>query len=87
LIIVIISLYFLLINKNANIAKKNNRNLIIISNEMNEVLGEINCVYEVFGLNQKVPLFGNEFIKSSNFSIYLDSKLIEFSQDYEFKTL
>ena len=87
LIITIISLYFLLINKDTNKGKDNHKNFIEISNEKNEVLGEINCVYEVSSLNRKVPLFGKEFIKSSNFSVYLDSKLIQFSKEYEFKTL
>ena len=83
-LIIIIGLSFLLFYQDTNITKKNIKNFIEISDEENEVLGEINCVYEIYELNKKVPLFGKEFVKSSNFSVYLDSKLIEFSKDYIF---
>jgi serine/threonine protein kinase len=87
LIITIISLSFLLVYKDINPIKKNLKNFIEISNETNEVLGEINCVYEIFSLNQKVPLFGKEFMKLSNFSVYLDSKLIDFSISIDYSKI
>jgi len=70
-LLTIIGLLFFLFYRDTNMTNKKHKFFLEISNKMNDVLGEINCVYEVSNL-KKVPLFGKEFIKSSNFSVYLD---------------
>ena len=51
------------------------------------IIGEIYCIYDIQSITDSTILFGNEFIKNSEFDIYIDGKLIKYSKEYKFESI
>ena len=54
--------------------------------EQLEILGEIKCKYQIDTLNS-IKLIGDDFIKLSNFDIYIDGTKIKYTKEYKFDNL
>ena len=52
-----------------------------------EVIGEINCIYNIQTENENTIILGNEFQKSSNFDIYIDGTKIKYTKEYQFNSM
>ena len=50
----------------------------------NNSLGEIICIYDIKSINKDVHLLGDEYIKDSNFDIFIDKQKIKYSKNYKF---
>ena len=78
LFIIIIIVIIILINTGSNL-DEDTSNL--------ELLGEINCIYDVQSISSNTLLIGNDFIKNDEFDIYIDNKRVKYSKDYKFDTI
>ena len=58
----------------------------IPSNENKELIGEINCIYDIDSTSTNTLILGNEF-KQGNFDIYIDKNVIKFSKEYKFDSV
>ena len=78
LIVVVLSLF------KTGFTSANLRSLKLKNFNQNEakVIGEIICTFDV--TNQKTQIFSNDFIKLSNFQVYLDELPVEYKNEYEF---
>ena len=50
-----------------------------------KVIGEIICKFDV--TNEITQIFSKDFIKSSNFKVYIDELPVEYKKEYEFTKL
>ena len=52
-----------------------------------EILGEINCVYDVPSVSRNTIILSNEFQKADgvNFDIEIDGKIVKYTKEYRFK--
>ena len=50
------------------------------------VIGEITCTYYIQSNNKNTLILGNDFNKDSDFSIYIDGKIIKYSKEYQFSS-
>ena len=62
LIILITVIIFLLLSKSENL----------------EVIGEINCKYDIKKINEEINILGDDFTKTSKFNIFVDGKKMNF---------
>ena len=61
---------------------------VFLTKKNKKVLGEINCVYDINDVSQKVYILSPDFNKGQNdFDIVIDDKKIEFTKDYQFSSL
>ena len=58
----------------------------IPSNENKELIGEINCIYDIDSISTKTLIFRNEF-KQGNFDIYIDKNVIKYSKEHKFNSV
>ena len=56
------------------------------SNENKELIGEINCIYDIDSTSTNTLILGNEF-KQGNLDIYIDKNVIKFSKEYKFDSV
>ena len=79
LIVVVLSLF------KTGFTSTNLRSLTLKNFNQNEVkvIGEIICKFDV--TNQNTQIFSKDFIKSSNFKVYIDELPVEYKKEYEFK--
>ena len=75
LALIIILIILLTKSKTHNDNNNNNNN--------KKYIGEINCIFyaEKF---EEIKILGNEFIKDTEFDIFIDDKKIEFTKKYKF---
>ena len=48
--------------------------------------GEIRCIYDVQTTSQETKILGDEFVKTDDFDIFIDGKVIKFSKEYKFNS-
>ena len=79
LIVVVLSLF------KTGFTSINLRSLKLKNFNQNEakVIGEIICKFDV--THQNTQIFGEDFIKSSNFKVYIDELPVEYKKEYGFK--
>ena len=51
-----------------------------------EKLAEINCIYDILDINKNTILLGNDFIKTSNFDIFINNEKIKYTKEYKFSS-
>ena len=51
-----------------------------------QVIGEIKCLYEIRSNTENTLLLSDEFVKNTDFDIYIDNKKIKYSKEYKFPT-
>ena len=56
------------------------------SNENKELIGEINCIYDIDSTSTNTLILGNEF-KQGNFDIYIDKNVIKYSKEHKFNSV
>ena len=81
LIVVVLSLF------KTGFTSGNLRSLKLENLKQNEakVIGEIICKFDV--TNEITQIFSKDFIKSSNFKVYIDELPVEYKKEYEFTKL
>ena len=79
LLITIIIIIIIVSAKDNNSNNDNNNN-----NENLESIAEIKCIYDIQNINENTLLLGNEFIKNTNFDIYINDDKIKYSKEYKF---
>ena len=57
--------------------------LLLSKSKTQKSIGEINCILHVEQLNE-IKILGDEFIKDSEFDIFIDNKKIKFTKKYKF---
>jgi surface protein len=57
----------------------------LISFEQKKIIGDIHCIYNIKDTSKNIKIFGDEFIKESEFDIYIDDQKYNFSKEYLFK--
>ena len=55
------------------------------SDDEKEILGEINCIYDIYNINIETNLVGNNFVKNSDFDMFIDDIKIDYSNKYKFE--
>ena len=55
------------------------------SDDEKEVLGEINCIYDINDISIETDLVGNNFVKNSDFDMFIDDIKIDYSNKYKFE--
>ena len=59
-----------------------NRNRIL--SQTKKAIGEISCIYNVNEIDKEISLFGDTFIKQSEFDIFIDGEMINFTKKFKF---
>ena len=52
-----------------------------------QVIGEIKCLYEIRSNTENTLLLSDEFVKNTDFDIYIDNKKIKYSKEYKFASV
>ena len=84
IIILISILNIIILAKNTNDSNKSNDS--DDGNNNLEKLAEINCIYDIQDINKNTILLGNDFIKTSNFDIFINNEKIKYSKEYKFSS-
>jgi uncharacterized protein YpmS len=90
ILIVIITIIILAIN-NSNKDNHNNNgdNPMDIDDESipyddNSYIGEILCTYDIYSYKVETPILSEDFIKTTNFDIYVNDRKIAYTKKYKF---
>ena len=51
-----------------------------------DLVGEINCVYDIFITSNPIIILGQEFNKKNDFDILIDGQIIKYSRQYQFNS-
>ena len=54
------------------------------SKDQEASLGDIICVFNIKKINENIKILGDDYIKNSNFKIFIDGKEIKYSKEYKF---
>ena len=76
LLLILIIIIIIIVVKNINNNKKNEYDKI----------AEINCIYNIQNKKETIIL-GNEFVKNSEFDIYINGQKIKYSKKYQFSSI
>ena len=52
-----------------------------------EIIGEINCIYDIKTISRPTMILGKEFSQNGDFAIYIDGKEIAYSKVHTFDTI
>ena len=55
-------------------------------NSRKEVLGEINCIYDIETTSKSSLILAENFKKENNFDIEIDGEIIKYSKEFQFNT-
>ena len=50
----------------------------------NSYIGEILCTYDIYSYKVETPILSEDFIKTTNFDIYVNDRKIAFTKKYKF---
>jgi len=82
-IIILIILLILLTNTNTKDSSNNEEE----EEEEYEIIGEINCIYNIMTVNTETQLVNEDYRKENNFGLYIDRNKIKYSKKYKFTNL